>query len=72
MTREEVFEKLLINSEVYSALIEAQLYLEENIKETERLQAEVCHLQLLNEVEYFALGDEYELANIIELCLTGK
>ena len=72
MTREEIFEKLVINSEVYSSLIEAQLYLEENIIEIEKTQAELFHLQLLNEVEYFALGDEYKLANIIELCLTGK
>jgi len=72
MTREEVFEKLLINSEVYSLLIATQLYLEETIRETEKLQAEVFHLQLLNEVEYFALADEYELANIVELCRTGK
>ena len=72
MMREEIFEKLLINSNVYSALLAAQLYLEENIRQTEKLQAEVFHLQLMNEAEYFALGDEYELANIVELCLTGK
>ncbi len=86
MTKQDIFEKLITNREVFIEILSDQLYvdsykqklladileIQSDLEDLLDFEDSVEYAEMKNAVEFLDLIKEYEIMGIVELCRTGK